>query len=133
MQVDIPGGAEAAAKAEIIPMIVQSPAVPLAEKMKAFDDLPPMKLHGESTPVKAKQAQASWSIATILASLALIACIAAFGYFLFMSPWVPFPETGTPLMYEHSSTKAEAKMNGMIGFGIASALCLGTLFYLKKR
>jgi len=97
------------------------------EKQRVFDALPPMKLADEEiTPVVSEtKSKPSWK-GFILTMLGI--SLVCFFYFLLRSNYYPIGD-GSMTMY--SSTMADERINGMIGSGVAVAVCFATLFYLK--
>jgi len=99
----------------------------LADKNKAFDSLPPMKLDTDATSpeVPEPRSKLSWKgFILIMLGISLV----CFFYFLLRSNYYPIGD-GSMSMY--SGFMAESRINGMIGSGVAIAVCFATLFYLK--
>jgi len=107
-----------------IPVLVQGT---LEEKQRMLGILPPMKLADDVITPEAPEPKAKLSWKWIILIMLGIS-LAAFFAFLGQSNYAPVGIGGGTM---YSEVRAENRVNGMIGSGVAIAVCFATLFYLK--
>jgi phage FluMu protein Com len=123
------------------PLVIADEFAGMASKCSSCSSLVtvPEDIDSDAAILRKRGGKAQPNVAQIFVSIALLLSLIGFIYFLLFMPmtqWAYHPSLGVEQSKNWKIPDPEAPQRqviGLIGFGIASALCLGGLFYLRSR